>query len=108
MDRLQLLELIRQEILALNEHLEPDEVTELASLTSDLGMDSFLLESLISALKEELGEIEFTPWYARAARRGGDTVGGLVSFIVDGLGEQSSAMNPETPSRGTPAGEKGE
>ncbi|XXF77613.1 acyl carrier protein [Myxococcaceae bacterium GXIMD 01537] len=81
MTRQQLLEEVRNLILAQNSCLFPDEVGESASLTYDLGMDSLHLEQLISGIKEQIVELEFTPWYIRAARHGQDTVGGLVDYI---------------------------
>lgn len=81
MTRQQLLEEVRNLILAQNPCLFPDDVGEAASLTYDLGMDSLHLECLISSIKDGIIELEFTPWYIRAARHGADTVGGLVDYI---------------------------
>jgi acyl carrier protein len=89
MDRQQLLDHVRNHILRLNAGLYPDEVTEFASMTYDLGMDSFYFESLISNLKEEVADIEFTPWYIRASRRGCDTVGSLVDYIEEHFTRQA-------------------
>ena len=81
MHRQEILDNVRNIILATNSGLFPDDVSEFASMTYDLGMDSLYLESLISRLKEEVADIEFTPWYIKASRRGHDTVGSLVDYI---------------------------
>nr|AYM53430.1 hypothetical protein [Melittangium lichenicola] len=81
MHRQEILDHVRNIILATHTGLFPDDVSEFASMTYDLGMDSFHLESMISRLKDEVANIEFTPWYIRASRRGHDTVGSLVDFI---------------------------
>jgi hypothetical protein len=60
-------------------------------MTYDLGMDSLYLETLISRLKDEVADIEFTPWYIKASRRGHDTVGSLVDFIDE---RQPAAQAP--------------
>jgi hypothetical protein len=56
-------------------------------------MDSFHLESMISRLKDEVADIEFTPWYVKASRRGHDTVGSLVDFIDERMSRQVSVDN---------------
>jgi acyl carrier protein len=81
MHRQEILDHVRNIILATHTGLFPDDVSEFASMTYDLGMDSFHLESMISRLKDEVANIEFTPWYIKASRRGHDTVGSLVDFI---------------------------
>lgn len=83
MIRQQLLEQVQNLILAQNTCLFPDDVEESASLTYDLGMDSLHLELLISGIKEQVADLEFTPWYIKAARHGQDTVGGLVDYIEE-------------------------
>jgi acyl carrier protein len=85
MDRQQILDHVRNMILTMNSGLFPDDVNEFASMTYDLGMDSLYLESLISRLKDEVADIEFTPWYIKASRRGHDTVGSLVDYIDEHL-----------------------
>lgn len=87
MDRQQILDHLRALILTMNPRLSPNEVNEGASLTQDLGMDSLHLESLISRLKDEVADVEFTPWYIKATRRGHDTVGSLADFIHQSRGE---------------------
>ncbi|HEY0095774.1 MAG TPA: hypothetical protein VGB96_15695, partial [Archangium sp.] len=69
--------------------------SEFASMTYDLGMDSFHLESMISRLKDEVADIEFTPWYVKASRRGHDTVGSLVDFIDERLSQRVPAPSAE-------------
>jgi|GEM_PF-1548677 acyl carrier protein len=83
MTRQQILDQVRNIILSRNDCLFPDDVAEAASLTYDLGMDSLHLASLIATIKEEIAEVEFTPWYIRAARHGQDTVGGLVDYLEE-------------------------
>jgi acyl carrier protein len=92
MHRQEILDHVRNIILATNNGLYPDDVAEFASMTYDLGMDSFHLESMISRLKDEVADIEFTPWYIKASRRGHDTVGSLVDFIDERLSRQVSAV----------------
>jgi acyl carrier protein len=98
MDRQQILDYVRNQILSTNTALFPDDVTEFSSMTYDLGMDSFYLEALISKLKEEVADIEFTPWYIRASRRGYDTVGSLVDYIEERLVELRRVAGEEEPS----------
>jgi hypothetical protein len=50
MHRQEILDNVRNIILATNGGLFPDDVSEFASMTYDLGMDSFHLESMISRL----------------------------------------------------------
>jgi acyl carrier protein len=97
MDRQLILDNVRNLILGTNTGLYPDDVTEAASMTYDLGMDSFYLESLIAKLKEEVADIEFTPWYIRAARRGHDTVGSMVDYIEERLSQLESSQANRTP-----------
>ncbi len=94
MHRQEILDNVRNIILATNNGLFPDDVSEFASMTYDLGMDSFHLESMISRLKDEVADIEFTPWYVKASRRGHDTVGSLVDFIDERLSRQVSVGTP--------------
>jgi acyl carrier protein len=91
MHRQEILDHVRNIILATNNGLYPDDVSEFASMTYDLGMDSFHLESMISRLKDEVADVEFTPWYIKASRRGHDTVGSLVDFIDERLSQQAPA-----------------
>lgn len=95
MHRQEILDNVRNIILATNQGLFPDDVSEFASMTYDLGMDSFHLESMISRLKDEVADIEFTPWYIKASRRGHDTVGSLVDFIDERLVRSVPAELPE-------------
>jgi acyl carrier protein len=95
MHRQEILEHVRNIILATNTGLFPDDVSESASMTYDLGMDSFYLESVISRLKDEVADIEFTPWYIKASRRGHDTVGSLVDFIDERMVRHVPAELPE-------------
>ncbi|MFY0528315.1 acyl carrier protein [Archangium gephyra] len=95
MHRQEILDNVRNIILAINNGLFPDDVSEFASMTYDLGMDSFHLESMISRLKDEVADIEFTPWYIKASRRGHDTVGSLVDFIDERLVRSVPAELPE-------------
>ena len=69
-------------------------MTEFSSLTYDLGMDSLHLESLIAGLKEQVAEMEFTPWYVKASRRGYDTVGSLVDYIEERVVALQAAQAP--------------
>jgi hypothetical protein len=84
MYRQQILSRVRSILLDAVPHLRLEQVTEAASLTSDLDMDPSHLDVLISRLTAELAEadIAFTPWYVQASR-GHDTVGSLVDFLVD-------------------------
>ncbi|HEX8436025.1 hypothetical protein [Archangium sp.] len=93
MHRQEILDNVRNIILATNSGLFPDDVSEFASMTYDLGMDSFHLESMISRLKDEVADIEFTPWYIKASRRGHDTVGSLVDFIDERMSQVVSARS---------------
>ena len=95
MHRQEILHHLRNIILATNNGLLPDDVSEFASMTYDLGMDSFHLESMISRLKDEVADIEFTPWYIKASRRGHDTVGSLVDFIDERIVRNAPAELPE-------------
>jgi acyl carrier protein len=97
MHRQEILDHVRNIILATNNGLYPDDVSEFASMTYDLGMDSFHLESMISRLKDEVADIEFTPWYIKASRRGHDTVGSLVDFIDERLSQVAAAPSAEAP-----------
>jgi acyl carrier protein len=99
MHRQEILDHVRNIILATNNGLYPDDVSEFASMTYDLGMDSFHLESMISRLKDEVADIEFTPWYIKASRRGHDTVGSLVDFIDERLSQVTAANTDEDPAR---------
>nr|AYM52249.1 hypothetical protein [Cystobacter sp.] len=96
MHRQEILDHVRNIILATNSGLFPDDVSEFASMTYDLGMDSFHLESMISRLKDEVADIEFTPWYIKASRRGHDTVGSLVDFIDERLTQTASVSTSQT------------
>ncbi|HYO51718.1 hypothetical protein [Archangium sp.] len=98
MHRQEILDHVRNLILTINNGLYPDDVSEFASMTYDLGMDSFHLESMISRLKDEVADIEFTPWYIKASRRGHDTVGSLVDFIDERLPSGTPAPSLEAPS----------
>ncbi|QRK09862.1 hypothetical protein JQX13_07065 [Archangium violaceum] len=95
MHRQEILDHVRNIILATNSGLFPDDVSEFASMTYDLGMDSFHLESMISRLKDEVADIEFTPWYIKASRRGHDTVGSLVDFIDERLSRTASVSTAQ-------------
>ncbi len=97
MHRQEILDHVRNIILATHTGLFPDDVSEFASMTYDLGMDSFHLESMISRLKDEVANIEFTPWYIRASRRGHDTVGSLVDFIDERQPQPVLAASPLVP-----------
>jgi acyl carrier protein len=97
MHRQDILDHVRNIILATNNGLYPDDVSEFASITYDLGMDSFHLESMISRLKDEVADIEFTPWYVKASRRGHDTVGSLVDFIDERVSRVDTTRPAETP-----------
>lgn len=103
MHRQEILDHVRNIILATNNGLYPDDVSEFASMTYDLGMDSFHLESMISRLKDEVADIEFTPWYIKASRRGHDTVGSLVDFIDERLSQVAAANTDEAPARSADA-----
>jgi len=102
MHRQEILDHVRNIILATNNGLYPDDVSEFASMTYDLGMDSFHLESMISRLKDEVANIEFTPWYVKASRRGHDTVGSLVDFIDERLASLAPAVSAATSLTATP------
>ena len=104
MHRQEILDHVRNIILATNQGLFPDDVSEFASMTYDLGMDSFHLESMISRLKDEVADIEFTPWYIKASRRGHDTVGSLVDFIDERLSQVVAAPVAEAPALSSDVG----
>ena len=97
MHRQEILDHVRNIILATNNGLFPDDVSEFASMTYDLGMDSFHLESMISRLKDEVADIEFTPWYIKASRRGHDTVGSLVDFIDERMSPVDTTRPAQVP-----------
>ena len=97
MHRQDILDHVRNIILGTNNGLYPDDVSEFASITYDLGMDSFHLESMISRLKDEVADIEFTPWYVKASRRGHDTVGSLVDFIDERMSRVDTTRPAQTP-----------
>ncbi|HLM42642.1 MAG TPA: hypothetical protein VK458_02190 [Myxococcaceae bacterium] len=97
MHRQEILDHVRNIILATNNGLYPDDVSEFASMTYDLGMDSFHLESMISRLKDEVANIEFTPWYVKASRRGHDTVGSLVDFIDERMSPADTTRPAQVP-----------
>ena len=105
MHRQEILDHVRNIILAINQGLYPDDVSEFASMTYDLGMDSFHLESMISRLKDEVADVEFTPWYIKASRRGHDTVGSLVDFIDERLSRIAPERGDESPAH-APTGER--
>ncbi|PTL81414.1 acyl carrier protein [Vitiosangium sp. GDMCC 1.1324] len=105
MHRQEILDHVRNIILATHTGLFPDDVSEFASMTYDLGMDSFHLESMISRLKDEVADIEFTPWYIKASRRGHDTVGSLVDFIDERLSQNVTESPAKTPSDSRSTGE---
>lgn len=104
MHRQEILDHVRNIILATHTGLFPDDVSEFASMTYDLGMDSFHLESMISRLKDEVADIEFTPWYIKASRRGHDTVGSLVDFIDERLSQNAAETRSDTLSTGESRG----
>ena len=106
MDRQQILDHVRNMILTMNSGLFPDDVNEFASMTYDLGMDSLYLESLISRLKDEVADIEFTPWYIKASRRGHDTVGSLVDYIDENLSSVSTDAGKTKPASPAQQGEQ--
>ncbi|WNG40434.1 hypothetical protein F0U60_47020 [Archangium minus] len=108
MHRQEILDHVRNIILSTNSGLFPDDVSEFASMTYDLGMDSFHLESMISRLKDEVADIEFTPWYIKASRRGHDTVGSLVDFIDERLSQSPSASTSQTQAVDISPAEQGE
>ncbi|MBE3012127.1 acyl carrier protein [Microbispora sp. NEAU-D428] len=83
MNRHQIAEQVRHLIRAQCASLEIDEVSEDASLTYDLGMDSLQIGSLIAAIREEIADIEFSPWYIDSGWNGQDTVGGLTDYIAE-------------------------
>jgi acyl carrier protein len=97
MHRQDILDHVRNIILATTHGLYPDDVSEFASITYDLGMDSFHLESMISRLKDEVADIEFTPWYVKASRRGHDTVGSLVDFIDERMSRMDTTRPAQAP-----------
>lgn len=100
MTRQEILQIVYKLILETNSALTVRDVAESASLMSDLGMDSFCLESLISRTREEVADIEFTPWYVRAARHGQDTVSSLVDYVVE---RQHQARATKRPGSRAPA-----
>lgn len=106
MDRQQILDHVRNMILTMNSGLFPDDVNEFASMTYDLGMDSLYLESLISRLKDEVADIEFTPWYIKASRRGHDTVGSLVDYIDENLSTVNTDAGKKKPATPAQQGEQ--
>lgn len=56
------------------------------SLTEDLGFDSLRLMQLFAAIDERFDGVDLTPWFARCAAAGADTVDGLCAFIAAATG----------------------
>jgi Phosphopantetheine attachment site len=80
---------LKRTILELQDSLSIDQVVPSASLFHDLGFDSLTFEKLIARVEASLADQDLTPWYARAARGGEDTVGSLLEFL---LGERVAAQ----------------
>jgi hypothetical protein len=79
---------LKRTILELQDSLSGEQVVPSASLFHDLGFDSLTFEKLIARVEASLVHKDLTPWYARAARGGEDTVGSLIDFL---LSERTSA-----------------
>jgi len=91
MSRQELLDRVRNLLLTLNGQVDAyDDLSESASLIQDLGLDSFALESLFSSIRDEILDVEFTPWFVRASRRGEDTVASLVDYVMEQLHQQEA------------------
>jgi hypothetical protein len=83
MNREQLFVWLRSALMRVDRNLPAEAIVESSSLVYDLGLDSLRLEEVIALIKHEVSDTDLTPWYARAARGGQDTVAGLLDFLVE-------------------------
>ncbi len=83
-------------IIAQQFGVSKDEITEETSFVEDLGADSLDLVELIMSVEEafELGEVE------DETLDGVKTVGDVVNFIKDRIGEYAPAQPPDGKARG--------
>lgn len=76
---------VLEDVRAIIRKLEPamkrDELREDASLSGEIGFDSIQLEELITHIKLQIADIDFTPWYVQVTRNGNDTIGSLVEYV---------------------------
>lgn len=74
---------VQNTILQQSKNLNSSDIREDVSLVDQLGLDSLHLSNLVHALKGQGLDIDYTPWFIHASRRGQDTVGGLVDFLFE-------------------------
>jgi hypothetical protein len=70
------------EVVRIQPRIRPDQIQPDASLTQDLAMDSHDLASLFTFIKSNVVDVDLTPWFLSAARRGGDSLGSLAEFLA--------------------------
>jgi len=75
-------ELITAELVRIRPHLGAAELSPDASLTQDLGLDSLDLEQLFAFIKSNVADLDLTPWFLSAARRGSDSLASLARFVA--------------------------
>ena len=63
----------------------PSRVSDGASLTTDLGLDSLELMNLFALIERKIGAVDLMPWMIGSAAGGGDTVGSLCRYVVTNL-----------------------
>jgi hypothetical protein len=76
----EILELLRDTIVASMPNATRTMLAEEASLLDELALDSLRLASVFASIRQETGEFDLMPWLAQAAG-GKDTLGGLADFI---------------------------
>lgn len=85
---------VREALVRSNRELAPTLVHKDASLVNDLGMDSMRLAALVAEIKAAFGDVDMTGWYVTTARRGADTVSGLVEFLSGTVGKSAGRVAP--------------
>lgn len=68
-------------ILSLGRDIQAEDLRPEASLVNNLALDSLAIEGLITALKAEIADVDFIPWYVTASRSGQDTLASLIDFL---------------------------
>ena len=68
-------------ICRIQPRIRPEQILPESSLTQDLAMDSLDLSSLFSSIKSEIVDLDLTPWFLSAARRGTDSLASLAEFV---------------------------
>jgi hypothetical protein len=63
----------------------PNRISEGASLTSDLGLDSLELMNLFAHIDRKIGAVDLMPWMIGSATGGGDTVDSLCRYVATAL-----------------------